>query len=95
MSYVIVNLSHCSYYNQPRSADDFMMISLRQLITDKHLHWGFPKCFCRIRKLGYKWNHKRLGLLSIKTQYSLNEINDYPNVFQNHYQITWSKHRLH
>ena len=72
-----------------------MIISLHQLITDKHLRWGFPKCFCRIRKLGYKWNHKRLGLLSIKTQYSLNEINDYPNVFQNHYQITWSKHRLH
>ncbi len=45
MCYVVVNLSHCSYYYQPKSADDFMMISLRQLITDKHLHWGFPKCF--------------------------------------------------
>lgn len=71
MSYVVVNLSHCSYYNQPRLADDFMMISLRQLITDRHLLWGFPKCFFRISKLGYKWNHKRLGLLSITTQYSL------------------------
>ncbi|WP_370520873.1 IS3 family transposase [Snodgrassella sp. ESL0253] len=29
-------------------------------MTDKHLRWGFPKCFNRIRKLGYKWNHKRV-----------------------------------
>ncbi|PIT61841.1 RHS repeat domain-containing protein [Snodgrassella alvi] len=26
--------------------------------TNRHLRWGFPKRFNRIRKLGYNWNHK-------------------------------------
>ena len=60
MSCTIVNLSRCAYYYQPKSADDSMIISLLKSITDKHLRWGFPKCFHRIRKLGYKWNHKRV-----------------------------------
>lgn len=27
---------------------------------EKHPRWGFPKCFKRLRKLGYGWNHKRV-----------------------------------
>ncbi len=55
-----MNVSRCAYFYQPKSTDDSMIISLIQSMTDKHLRWGFPKCFHRIRKLGYKWNHKRV-----------------------------------
>ncbi|WP_081303477.1 IS3 family transposase [Gilliamella sp. WF3-4] len=37
-----------------------MIVSVLNAITDRHLRWGFPKCFNRIRKLGYQWNHKRV-----------------------------------
>ncbi|OCG55917.1 hypothetical protein A9G30_03015 [Gilliamella sp. Fer4-1] len=37
-----------------------MIVSVLNAITDRHLCWGFPKCFNRIRKLGYQWNHKRV-----------------------------------
>ncbi|WMY92427.1 IS3 family transposase [Snodgrassella communis] len=35
-------------------------MSVPSAVTDKHLRWGFHKCFNCIRKLGYKWNHKRV-----------------------------------
>ena len=60
MSCTIVHLSRRADYYQPKSVDDFMIISLFKSITDKHLRWGFPKCFHRIRKLGYKYNYKRI-----------------------------------
>ncbi|PIT19033.1 hypothetical protein BGI32_00280 [Snodgrassella alvi] len=60
MSGSIVGLSRCAYYYQPKLPDDSMIMSVLSAITDKHLRWSFPKCFNRIRKLGYKWNHKRV-----------------------------------
>lgn len=36
------------------------MIDVLDELTQKYQHWGFPKCFNRIRKLGYQWNHKRV-----------------------------------
>ncbi|OCG61257.1 transposase [Gilliamella sp. Nev3-1] len=60
MSCAIVGLSRCAYYHQPKLPDDSVIISVLNAITDRHLRWGFPKCFNRIRKLGYKWNHKRV-----------------------------------
>ena len=60
MSCAIVGLSRCVYYYQPKLLDDSVIISVLNAITDRHLRWGFPKCFNRIRKLGYKWNHKRV-----------------------------------
>ncbi|PIT54368.1 transposase [Snodgrassella alvi] len=60
MSCAIVGLSRCAYYYQPKLPDDSVIMSVLSAITDKHLRWGFPKCFNRIRKLGYKWNHKRV-----------------------------------
>lgn len=59
ISCIIVNVSCCAYYNQLKLVDDFMMNSLFKSITDKHLRWRFPKFFYRIRKLRYRWNHKR------------------------------------
>lgn len=37
-----------------------MIISVLNATTDRHLRWCFPKCFNRIRKLGYQWNYKRV-----------------------------------
>ena len=45
---------------KPELADNSMIISVLSVVTDKHLRWAFPKYFNRIRKLGYKWNHKRV-----------------------------------
>jgi putative transposase len=60
MSCAIVGLSRCAYYYQPKLQDDSVMVSVLNAITDWHLRWGFPKCFNRIKKLSYKWNHKRV-----------------------------------
>jgi putative transposase len=60
MSYTIVCLNSCAYCYQPKLPDDSVIMSVRSAITDKHLRWGFPKYFNRIRKLGYKWNHKHI-----------------------------------
>ncbi|OCG60167.1 IS3 family transposase [Gilliamella sp. Nev3-1] len=60
MSCAIVGLSRCAYYYQPKLLDDSVIISVLNAITDRHLRWGFPKFFNRIRKLGYQWNHKRV-----------------------------------
>jgi putative transposase len=60
MSCAIVGLSRCAYYYQPKLQDDSVIVSVLNAITDRHLRWGFPKCFNLIRKLGYKWNHKRV-----------------------------------
>jgi putative transposase len=29
-------------------------------LVEKHQRWGFPKCYKRLRHLGYGWNHKRV-----------------------------------
>jgi putative transposase len=54
MSCAIVGLSRCTSYYPPKLPDDSVMMSVRSAITDRHLRGGFPKCFNRIRKLGYK-----------------------------------------
>jgi predicted DNA-binding transcriptional regulator len=60
MSCAIGGLNRCVYYYQPKLPDDSVIMLVLSAITDKHLRWGFPKCFNHIRKLGYKWNHKRV-----------------------------------
>jgi putative transposase len=54
MSRAIAGLNRCAYYYQPKLPDDSVIMSVLSAITDRHLRWGFPKCFNRIRKLGYK-----------------------------------------
>jgi putative transposase len=60
MSCAIAGLSRCAYYYQPKLPDYSVIVSVLSVITDKHLRWGFPKCFNRIKKLGYNWNHQRI-----------------------------------
>ena len=60
MSSNIVGLSCCAYYYQPKLSDNLVIISVLSTMTNKHLRRGFAKCFNRIRKQSYKWNHKRV-----------------------------------
>jgi len=53
-------MSRTAYYYKPKLSDDSEIIDVLNELTDKHNRWGFPKCFKRIRKLGYSWNHKRV-----------------------------------
>ncbi|MGG1353811.1 IS3 family transposase [Psychrobacter pacificensis] len=53
-------MSRTAYYYKPKLSDDSEIIDVLNKLTDKHNRWGFPKCFKRIRKLGYQWNHKRV-----------------------------------
>lgn len=45
---------------QPKPKNDEKVIALLQELVDKHPAIGFWKCFHRIRRMGYKWNHKRV-----------------------------------
>lgn len=60
LSCTISGLSRSAYYYvaQP-SYDEDIALQLTQL-TQRHQRWGFPKCYQRLRSLGYKWNHKRV-----------------------------------
>ncbi|WP_144235427.1 hypothetical protein [Snodgrassella alvi] len=60
MSGSIVDLNCCAYCYQPKLQDDSVIMSVLGAITDRQLRCGFPKCFNHIRKLRYKWNHKRV-----------------------------------
>ena len=53
-------MSRTAYYYKPKLSDDSEIIDVLNKLTDKHNRWGFSKCFKRIRKLGYQWNHKRV-----------------------------------
>lgn len=56
----MVCLSRSVYYYQAKRSDDKQVIDVLDELTQKYQRWGFPKCFNRIRKLGYQWNHKRV-----------------------------------
>lgn len=88
MSCNVAGLSRCEYYYRPKKQDDTAVIKVLNGITSRHLRWGFPKCYNRIRKLGYQWNHKRvyriyceLGL-NLRTQRK----NSFQRVFQHRCQ---------
>ena len=54
----IVCISRTDYYYVPKLNDDEAIVDKLAELTDKHTRWGFPKCYKRLRKLGYVWNHK-------------------------------------
>ena len=56
----VVVMSRKAYYYQPKLSDDGEIIDALNSLVEKHHRWGFPKCFKRLRKLGYRWNHKRV-----------------------------------
>ena len=56
----IVCISRTAYYYEPKLNDDDAIVNKLTELTDKHTRWGFPKCYKRLRKLRYVWNHKRV-----------------------------------
>lgn len=56
----VSSISRTAYYYEPKLSDDDEIIQELNRLTERHHRWGFPKCFNRLRKLGYHWNHKRV-----------------------------------
>jgi putative transposase len=65
-----VNISRTTYLYRPRNKEDNQIISLLGELVDKHPSIGFWKCYHRIRRRGYEWNHKRV--YRVYTQMKLN-----------------------
>jgi putative transposase len=57
-----VGLSRAAYYRTPISAEvrDADVINELKALVEKHPTWGFWKCHSRLRRLGQRWNHKRV-----------------------------------
>lgn len=55
-----LNISRCTFYYQPKRADDNVLIEAVSAIAQKRRAYGFRKIFKRLRLLGHKWNHKRV-----------------------------------
>ena len=60
MSCKVVSISRTAFYYQSTLNDDSAIIDALNDLVEKHQRWGFPKCFKRLRKLGYHWIHKRV-----------------------------------
>lgn len=56
----VVKMSRKAYYYKPKLVNDEEIIDVLNALVEKHHRWGFPKCFKRLRKLGHRWNHKRV-----------------------------------
>lgn len=56
----VVGISRTAFYYRKRLIDDSDIIDALNRLVEKHQRWGFPKCFKRLRALGYRWNHKRV-----------------------------------
>lgn len=55
-----VNMPRATYQYKPRAKDDQQIIALLAELVDKHPSIGFWKCYHRLRRQGYQWNHKRV-----------------------------------
>jgi putative transposase len=55
-----LNLPRSSYQYQPKPKEDEPIQDLLKGLVDEHPSIGFWQSFYRIRRKGYKWNHKRV-----------------------------------
>lgn len=55
-----VNIPRTTYQYQHKSKDDIQIIKLLGELVEKHPSIGFWKCYHRLRRQGYEWNHKRV-----------------------------------
>ncbi len=66
-----INILRSTYQYKRRNKDeDIKIIQLLSELVDKHPSIGFWKCYHRIRRQGYHWNHKRV--YRVYTQMKLN-----------------------
>ena len=67
----IVNIPRSTYQYKIKNKDgDLQIIQLLGELVDKHPSIGFWKCYHRLRRQGYQWNHKRV--YRVYTQMKLN-----------------------
>ena len=55
-----VSLPRSSFAYQPKKKNDEEVIEQLRTLTDKHPSIGFWKCYYRLRKQAFPWNHKRV-----------------------------------
>jgi len=55
-----VSISRPVYYYQPDIDRDNHVIAVLLALCEKYPRYGFGKLFAIIRRLGHKWNHKRV-----------------------------------
>jgi putative transposase len=55
-----VSLPRSSFGYKHKPKEDEPVIELLQQLVDKHPSIGFWKCYHRIRRQGFNWNHKRI-----------------------------------
>lgn len=53
-------ISSSVYYYCPKRKDDNEVIEQLCILSELHRNWGFWMMYHRLRKLGFKWNHKRV-----------------------------------
>ena len=56
----VVGISRTAYYFRKRLVDDSKVIHELQDLVEQYPRWGFLKYFMQLRKLGYRWSHKRV-----------------------------------
>lgn len=56
----VVTLPRSSFQYKNKQKDDAAIIEQLQELVDKHPSIGFWKCYYRIRRQGFEWNHKRV-----------------------------------
>ena len=56
----VLKMKRATVYYQAKPKDDSEVIEALNKLADKHPRNGFSLLFGRMRKLGYKWNHKRV-----------------------------------
>lgn len=56
----LLTLSRSVYRYEATSSNDEEIKAVLKQLTEKHRRYGFYKCFCKIRQMGYEWNHKRV-----------------------------------
>lgn len=56
----VTGMSRTAFYHEAKRPDDSTIIDALHDLVEKHQRWGFPKCYKRLRALGYTWNHKRV-----------------------------------
>lgn len=56
----LFSLSSSVYYYCAKRKDDNEVIEQLSILSELHRNWGFWKMFHRLRKLGCRWNHKRV-----------------------------------
>ena len=67
----IVNIPRSTYQYKIKNKDgDLQIIQLLGELVEKHPSIGFWKCYHRLRRQGYQWNHKRV--YRVYTQMKLN-----------------------